>query len=97
MSAALLGAASLATSGSGLAAEPPAGAADSLRGESDSVAPPAEPLPSAEMLLYFAEFEDNEGDFVDPLALESAEAGQLEPKEADHKDAAVDEQAPRPH
>lgn len=51
------------------------------------------------MLLYFAEFEDTEGDFVDPLALESAEAQQLGQKQqpSKDKDQAVDEQAPRTH
>ena len=31
----------------------------------------AEPPPSAELLLYLGEFEDAEGDFVDPMALEA--------------------------
>ena len=39
--------------------------------------PATEALPSVEMLMYFGEFEDSEGDFVDPLALESEAAKAL--------------------
>ena len=90
LSAALLGVAGFATSASALAAKAPGEQADPA-----PVAPAAETPPSAEMLLYFAEFEDTEGDFVDPLALESAEAQQLGKKDPP-KDAAVNE-APRTH
>lgn len=32
---------------------------------------PAEPPPSAELLLYLGEFEDAQGVFLDPMALEA--------------------------
>lgn|GEM_PF-1597789 len=34
--------------------------------------PVPEPTPDVELLLYFGEFEDASGDFIDPLALEAA-------------------------
>lgn len=42
-----------------------------LAASSGEPATPAEPPPSAELLLYLGEFEDNEGDFVDPMALDA--------------------------
>ena len=94
LSAALLGAVGLASGGTALAAQAAGKPADPA-----TVAPAADAPPSAQMLLYFAEFEDTEGDFVDPLALESAEAQQLGQKQqpSKDKDQAVDEQAPRTH
>ncbi len=93
MSAAWLGAAGLALGGPVLGAEAPR-AADAP----PPVTPAPEAAPSAEMLLYFAEFEDSEGDFVDPLALESAEAKELEQAaQSGNQGKAVDEQAPRTH
>ncbi len=43
----------------------------------------AEAPPSAELLLYFGEFEDASGDFVDPLALESVATDAQEDDELD--------------
>lgn len=42
-----------------------------LAASSGEPATPAEPPPSAELLMYLGEFEDDEGDFVDPMALDA--------------------------
>lgn len=84
----------------GIAVAPPALAVSPPEEPAEPAAVPlAELLPSAEMLLYFAEFEDSEGDFVDPLALESDAAKPLgrPPAPVTEKDRRLDELAPRTH
>lgn len=61
---------------------------------------PAEPEPSAELLLYLGEFEDAGGEFVDPMALDEATplpAGKAAPPPAprNNDDEDDDESAPR--
>ena len=45
-----------------------------LSAASVDVSVPAEPPPSAELLLYLGEFEDAGGEFVDPMALDEMKA-----------------------
>lgn len=52
----------------------------------------ADPLPSAELLLYLSEFEDTNGDFVDPMALQEESSRPVwthhDPEERESDDAA---------
>jgi hypothetical protein len=75
----------------------PAPAADQSHDPSPAEPAAAEAPPSAELLMYFAEFEDVEGDFVDPLALETDAAKALtgKPGVPPTNTERVDEQAPR--
>lgn len=58
---------------------------------------PAEPAPSAELLLYLGEFEDAGGEFVDPLAIEQMQEIPADRRpaaqEADVRDGNRDESA----
>lgn len=53
-----------------------------------------EAAPSPELLMYLGEFEDADGEFVDPMALESPEAGAAAPQP--DKDESDDEDPARP-
>lgn len=71
-----------------------------LAASNSEPATPAEPPPSAELLLYLGEFEDAQGDFVDPMALEALpeqpEVGEVaEPDALDQREKR-DETASRP-
>lgn len=59
--------------------------------------PPPEPPPSADLLMYLGEFEDAQGDFVDPLALEGMhDATAVEaPEDEDETDGKDDESRAR--
>lgn len=55
--------------------------------------PSADAAPDAELLMYLGEFQDAQGEFVDPLALEAAEADEAAPTAAKEDDE--HEHAPR--
>jgi hypothetical protein len=60
----------------------------------DPAAVSADPAPAPELLMYLGEFEDADGEFVDPMALESANpAASSDAKAQDGED---DEDPTRP-
>ena len=62
-----------------------------------------EPPPSAELLLYLGEFEDANGDFVDPMAIDAAatkptaDPPSATPRDVEDKDEDEDDDEPAPH
>lgn len=63
----------------------------------------AEQPPSAELLLYLGEFEDANGDFVDPMAIDAAatkptaDPPSATPRDVEDKDEDEDDDEPAPH
>ncbi len=58
--------------------------------------PPPEPAPSAELLLYLAEFEDAEGAPVDPLAIPGPDADTAAGRADDSTPGSPEEKADAP-
>lgn len=59
--------------------------------------------PSAELLLYLGEFEDANGDFVDPMAIDAAateptaDPPSAMPRDVEDEDEDEDDDEPAPH